>query len=42
MPAVRVDAGVLYIDEGDVLTSAGKAAGLNLSPQDPRLSQCRT
>lgn len=29
-PAVRVDANVLYIDEGDVLTSAGKAAGLDL------------
>lgn len=29
-PAVRVDAGVLYVDEGDVLTSAGKAAGMDL------------
>ncbi len=29
-PAVSVDAGVLYVDEGDVLTSAGKAAGLDL------------
>ena len=29
-PAVRVDAGVLYIDDGDVLTSAGKAAGMDL------------
>jgi AraC family transcriptional regulator, transcriptional activator FtrA len=29
-PAVRVDPGVLYIDEGDVLTSAGKAAGMDL------------
>lgn len=29
-PAVRVDANVLYIDEGDVLTSAGKAAGMDL------------
>jgi AraC family transcriptional regulator, transcriptional activator FtrA len=29
-PAVRVDADVLYIDEGDVLTSAGKAAALDL------------
>jgi AraC family transcriptional activator FtrA len=29
-PEVRVDAGVLYIDEGDVLTSAGKAAGMDL------------
>jgi transcriptional regulator GlxA family with amidase domain len=29
-PAVRVDANVLYVDEGDVLTSAGKAAGLDL------------
>jgi AraC family transcriptional regulator, transcriptional activator FtrA len=29
-PAVDVDANVLYVDEGDVLTSAGKAAGLDL------------
>ena len=29
-PAVEVDPGVLYIDEGDVLTSAGKAAGIDL------------
>jgi AraC family transcriptional regulator, transcriptional activator FtrA len=29
-PAVRVDADVLYIDDGDVLTSAGKAAGMDL------------
>ncbi len=29
-PAVSVDAGVLYIDEGNVLTSAGKAAGMDL------------
>jgi AraC family transcriptional regulator, transcriptional activator FtrA len=29
-PAVRVDADVLYVDEGDVLTSAGKAAALDL------------
>jgi len=29
-PSVRVDANVLYIDEGDVLTSAGKAAALDL------------
>ena len=29
-PSVRVDAGVLYIDDGDVLTSAGKAAGMDL------------
>ncbi|SDT68954.1 transcriptional regulator FtrA [Actinoplanes derwentensis] len=29
-PAVRVDADVLYIDDGDVLTSAGSAAGLDL------------
>ena len=27
-PAVRVDADVLYIDEGRVLTSAGKSAAL--------------
>ncbi|MCO1654999.1 GlxA family transcriptional regulator [Pseudonocardia humida] len=29
-PAVRVDPDVLYVDEGDVLTSAGAAAGLDL------------
>lgn len=29
-PAVRVDPGVLYVDEGRVLTSAGAAAGLDL------------
>ncbi len=29
-PAVTVDAGVLYVDGGDVLTSAGSAAGLDL------------
>jgi AraC family transcriptional activator FtrA len=29
-PLVRVDADVLYIDDGDVLTSAGSAAGLDL------------
>lgn len=29
-PAVQVDAEVLYIDHGDVLTSAGSAAGLDL------------
>ncbi len=29
-PLVCVDANVLYVDEGDVLTSAGKAAGLDL------------
>ncbi|HWS31537.1 MAG TPA: DJ-1/PfpI family protein, partial [Actinoplanes sp.] len=29
-PAVTVDADVLYIDHGDVLTSAGSAAGLDL------------
>lgn len=29
-PAVEVDPGVLYIDEGSVLTSAGKAAGIDL------------
>jgi transcriptional regulator GlxA family with amidase domain len=29
-PAVRVDPDVLYIDDGDVLTSAGKAAGMDL------------
>ena len=28
-PAVRVDPGVLYVDEGRVLTSAGTAAGLD-------------
>jgi AraC family transcriptional activator FtrA len=29
-PAVTVDAGVLYVDDGDVLTSAGSAAGIDL------------
>jgi transcriptional regulator GlxA family with amidase domain len=29
-PAVRVDANVLYVDEGQILTSAGAAAGLDL------------
>jgi AraC family transcriptional activator FtrA len=29
-PLVRVDADVLYIDDGNVLTSAGSAAGLDL------------
>jgi AraC family transcriptional activator FtrA len=29
-PAVRVDPEVLYVDEGDVLTSAGRAAGMDL------------
>jgi AraC family transcriptional activator FtrA len=29
-PAIDVDPGVLYIDNGDVLTSAGSAAGLDL------------
>ncbi|HET9169791.1 MAG TPA: helix-turn-helix domain-containing protein [Actinospica sp.] len=29
-PNVRVDSGVLYIDDGDVLTSAGVAAGIDL------------
>ncbi len=29
-PAIRVDPNVLYIDDGDVLTSAGRAAGLDL------------
>jgi AraC family transcriptional activator FtrA len=29
-PAVTVDPGVLYTDDGDVLTSAGSAAGLDL------------
>jgi transcriptional regulator GlxA family with amidase domain len=29
-PDVEVDAGVLYIDEGDVVTSAGVAAGIDL------------
>ncbi|MFF8290965.1 GlxA family transcriptional regulator [Streptomyces sp. NPDC016309] len=29
-PAVEVDAGVLFIDDGDVLTSAGVAAGIDL------------
>jgi AraC family transcriptional activator FtrA len=29
-PKIRVDANVLYVDEGSVLTSAGSAAGLDL------------
>jgi AraC family transcriptional regulator, transcriptional activator FtrA len=29
-PQVRVDADVLYVDEGEILTSAGSAAGLDL------------
>jgi AraC family transcriptional activator FtrA len=29
-PRVQVDPGVLYVDEGRILTSAGKAAGLDL------------
>ena len=29
-PSVQVDADVLYLDDGDVLTSAGSAAGLDL------------
>lgn len=29
-PAVEVDANVLYVDHGDVLTSAGSAAGIDL------------
>jgi AraC family transcriptional activator FtrA len=29
-PRVTVDAGVLYVDEGDILTSAGSAAGIDL------------
>lgn len=29
-PAVAVDRSVLYIDDGDILTSAGSAAGLDL------------
>ena len=29
-PAVTIDPGVLYVDEGDVLTSAGVAAGIDL------------
>lgn len=29
-PKIRVDPGVLYVDEGDILTSAGSAAGIDL------------
>jgi AraC family transcriptional regulator, transcriptional activator FtrA len=29
-PSIKVDADVLYVDDGDVLTSAGSAAGLDL------------
>ena len=35
-PAVTVDPGVLYADEGDVLTSAGVAAGIDLCLDPPR------
>jgi AraC family transcriptional regulator, transcriptional activator FtrA len=31
-PQVAVDAAALYVDAGDVLTSAGKSAGMNLCP----------
>ncbi len=30
-PAVRIEPDVLYVDEGDVLTAAGSAAGIDLS-----------
>ncbi|MCU1451012.1 MAG: helix-turn-helix protein [Acidimicrobiales bacterium] len=29
-PSVKLDPGVLYVDEGDILTSAGTAAGIDL------------
>ena len=29
-PHVQVDANVLYVDDGDIMTSAGRAAGLDL------------
>lgn len=29
-PLLRVDPGVLYVDDGDIMTSAGRAAGLDL------------
>ena len=29
-PRVQVDANVLYVDDGDIMTSAGRAAGLDL------------
>ncbi len=29
-PAVTVDAGVLYVDDGDILTSAGSSAGVDM------------
>ena len=29
-PSVQVDANVLYVDDGDIMTSAGRAAGLDL------------
>src|SRR2546423_7004670 len=31
-PRVQVDANVLYVDDGDIMTSAGRAAGLDLCP----------
>ncbi|MFH9423981.1 GlxA family transcriptional regulator [Streptomyces sp. NPDC017529] len=29
-PEVKVDPGILYVDEGDIITSAGKTAGIDL------------
>ncbi len=31
-PRVRVDPSALYVDDGDILTSAGSAAGIDLCP----------
>ena len=36
-PKVNVDPGVLYVDDGDILTSAGTAAGIDLSLHVVRL-----
>lgn len=41
-PAVRVDPDVLYVDEGTVLTSAGKAAGMDLCLHVVRLDHGAT
>ena len=40
-PAVRLDPDVLFVDDGDVLTSAGNAAGIDLlpAPRPPRPRQ---
>jgi transcriptional regulator GlxA family with amidase domain len=39
-PRVTVDPDALYVDNGTVLTSAGKAAATDRSPAPPRCSGC--